>query len=205
MANPYEQMAKSLGQAGVNLAGDKTYSEYEKSQALEGREDKPSLVTRPKARPDNVKPLPVESESLSIPSDPDDIYPEYSGIQVPLTYGDKQVGRLLPNEGVLEVDKRSTLFNQAVNEAQKNTGKNLTEKIKKLANPIKIRGIDFDIDLLKTITDPKAAIEGAKANINFGTYNDLLENVYGEVGKDKITISYKKGFAEGGKVGDAIE
>ena len=51
MANPYEQMAQSLGEAGVNLSGTKTYSNYEKSQKLAGGDRDETPSTRPRARP----------------------------------------------------------------------------------------------------------------------------------------------------------
>lgn len=64
MANPYEQMAQSLGEAGVNLSGTKTYSNYEKSQKLAGgdRDDPPP--TRPRARPESKDTS--ESPTISI-------------------------------------------------------------------------------------------------------------------------------------------
>lgn len=53
MANPYEQMAQSLGEAGVNLSGTKTYSNYEKSQKLAGGDRDETPSTRPRARPES--------------------------------------------------------------------------------------------------------------------------------------------------------
>ena len=64
MANPYEQMAQSLGEAGVNLSGTKTYSNYEKSQKLAGGDRDETPSTRPRARPESKDTS--ESPTISI-------------------------------------------------------------------------------------------------------------------------------------------